>query len=103
MFLDKNMKTRDIARFIARANKKHDEFKSLCEVLATEAQKYVDWGKINCGYFPTAGVCVFDDVIFDFVKAELFFKYVREHDNKPMTIEEYRNLVFDNFKENFNE
>lgn len=96
------MKTRDIKKFIERAEEKYKDLKSICSVIADEAQKYVDWGKINCGYFPTAGVCVFDDVIFDFVKAELFFKYVREHDNKPMTIEEYRNLVFDNFKENFN-
>ena len=92
------MKTRDIARFIERAEQKYKDLKSICSVIADEAQKYVDWGKISCEYFPTIGVCVFDDAIFDFVNAELFFQYVRKHDKNAITIEEYQNLVYNNFK-----
>ena len=88
------MKTRDIARFIARANKKHDEFRSLCGVLATEAQRYVEWGQVTCDMFPSDGLCLVaePDGFPSVVPIESFFYHVRKNDNVPITPEEFKNL-----------
>ena len=88
------MKTRDIARFIARANKKHDEFKSLCEALATEAQRYVEWGQVTCDMFPSDGLCFIAEPsgVESVVPVTIFFSLAKNQDAPTITEVQFLNM-----------
>jgi hypothetical protein len=81
------MKTRDIKRFIERAEKKYEELNSICSVLAQEAQRYIPWGTVSCQMFPGDGLCFVAEPsgVASVVPVTIFFSLAKNQDALTIT------------------
>lgn len=49
----------NVNQMMKEANNAYINYRSRCESLAKEAQKYVDWDdKVSCEYLPADGLCI---------------------------------------------
>lgn len=78
-------------KLIKKAILKYDEYKSICEKIAREAQKYIDWSDdISCEYYPADGICLCIECDNDFphvVSVSTFFEMVKKY--KKISKEDY--------------
>lgn len=81
------MKTRDIKKFIERAEKKYEELNSVCSVLAQEAQRYIPWGTVSCQMFPGDGLCFVAEPsgVASVVPVTIFFSLAKTQDAPIIT------------------
>ena len=67
---------------IRKASNKYifDEYMIVCNNVAKEAQKHIDWNNdVSCEYYPGDGICI---MIEEHVcSAEIFFDLVEESEN----------------------
>ena len=77
-------------KLIKKAILKHGEYKSVCDKIAQEAQKYIDWSDyITCEYYPADGICLCIECE-DFphvVSVSRFFEMVKKY--KKISKEDY--------------
>jgi hypothetical protein len=88
------MKTRDIKRFIERAEKKYEELNNVCSVLAQEAQRYIPWGTVSCQMFPGDGLCFVAEPsgVASVVPVTIFFSLAKNQDAPTITEVQFLNM-----------
>jgi hypothetical protein len=77
------MKTKDIKRFIDKADSYYSKFASYINNIQLEAEKHIDWANIlHCDYLPGDGLCIVietnDGMCPHACPAHTFFDYVKE-------------------------
>lgn len=49
----------NIDKFINSTIKSYDGYRKNCDIIAKEAQKYIDWDdRVSCEYLPSDGLCI---------------------------------------------
>lgn len=62
----------NVNQMIKEANNAYINYRSRCESLAKEAQKYIDWDdKVSCEYLPADGLCILATVPNDHNASEM--------------------------------
>lgn len=91
------MKTRNVKRIIEKASNAYSSYVGYCNIIETEAKKYIDWSRVECQYYKEYGVCIRVTINGGVVTipANDFFVYVKQTiGNRPISKEEYLDLAF---------
>ena len=68
---------------ILSAIRNYDKYRSYCQMIAAEAQKYIDWTyNVNCEYYPSDGLClnIESDRVY-VCPVDSFFYHVERYDS----------------------
>lgn len=68
---------KSVYRTIERASKKYVEYMGVCQIVAREAQKHIDWDDdVACMYYPADGICI--EIDAHVCPASRFFQLLEE-------------------------
>ena len=75
---------KDIKKDIAKASKKHSEFRTICSKIALKAKNFIDFTDVvDCDYIPADGLCIIidsqDKSLPYTVPVSLFFEMVKKY------------------------
>ena len=68
---------KSVYRTIQLASKKYSEYMGVCQIVAREAQKHIDWDDdVSCMYYPADGICI--EIDANVCPASRFFQLLEE-------------------------
>ena len=82
------MKSKDIIKYAEKAMNKYNEYRDICGIIASEAQKHIDWDdNVSCEFIPADGLCIcIDSTSLPYtIHVSIFFEMVK---NNGMITEE---------------